>query len=61
MNRQYPCIIVKQVNEFYSARFYMNQADYFIISCSVDHKHLADRALKDSFEVKVPFYDEVQS
>ena len=61
INRQYPCIIVTQVDEYYSARFYMNKVDYFVISCSFNHKHLANQSLKDSFDVKVPFYDEVNS
>ena len=59
--RQYPCITLtySAVDAFYHLVFHKSVSHFFLIECSVDYKAMGERGLINSFEIKVPFYNEV--
>lgn len=60
--REYPCITLtySPVAASYHLVFHKSVGQYFLIEWSIDYKPMAERGLKNSFEIKVPFYNEVQ-
>ena len=61
--RTYPCIVLEQgsCDGNYCLCFYMKPFEFFLIDLSSAYNTLAGRGLRNSFEIKVPFYNEVQS
>lgn len=62
-NREYPCIVLEQgsCDGNYRLSFYMKPFEFFLIDLSSAYNALAGRGLRNSFEIKVPFYNEVKS
>ena len=61
--REYPCIVLyySETSLTYNLLFYKSISQYFFIDFDDEYAFLAERGLKNSFEIKVPFYNEVQS
>lgn len=61
--REYPCIVLEQglSDGNYCLSFYMKPFEFFLIDMSSAYNTLAGRALRNSFEINVPFYNEAQS
>ncbi len=59
--REYPCIVLSNCIFDYALEFYKTPALSFTVYTSEIYQQIAERGLKNSFEIKVPFYNEVQS
>lgn len=61
--REYPCIELCHSSKtgLYNLWFSKSYADAFLIENSFDYHDMAARGLKNAFEIKVPFYNEVQA
>ena len=63
--REYPCIVMSEskspTSTVYGLFMFKTESLFLALEYSEDYSELAHLGLKNSFEIKVPFYNEVQS
>ncbi len=57
---EFPCFALVQHLFEYALLYYKNEHHYFIVEVG-DYQPMAERGLRDSYMIRVPFYDEAKS